>query len=1002
MIQLSRIHQLGTRRGVRILATLLLCFICTLFFIPLQRHFPSATAATPHLSLPSGPVSKTWYFAEGRVGKGFKELLTLDNPDPTVDCAVTVLYLYTLDGSSTPASKVVHVTVNHATRFTERVNTDLDIQPLQTPATTLSTILTVDASTTPTCKGIVAERPMYFSFHGATSGSDVLGATTLSTTAYFADMQTQGNILSFLTILNPPGGNAANVVSSYYSGGKKVNSQKLLVPSGTRSTLSPNDIVLPQHVAVIITSDQPILVERPSYFSNVTEGNAGTLSSASSLLGVPALTSDMLFAEGYTGGHFQENLVLTNVSGAPINAIVKLEYKNGHTQTLTRSLAALTQTILDVSALATHPTGTCDAHPCTISPEVSAEVIASAGIVTEREMFFIYTHTVNGKTLTTSGGTEATGEDASKAYTTYTFAEGYTNTGYNEWLTLQNPTLNPETIYITLMNGNGRSSTQTFSLASLSRNTYDITQLVAQYLVHAGDNYHAYEVSMTVQAANGAVFAAERPMYWNTAGSSFPTHGGSDIIGYGATITQPATWPAFDGGGQRTGVNTAETTLTSSNVGSLTRLWQQKLSTTADSSPVELPNVTTPAGMKDLLFITTKAGSLLAVDAATGNVLWHQDTQGPNYTTSSPALDPSYQFVYSYGLDGKVHKYAVGSGAEILGNGWPVLITRILNVEKGSSSLNVGSGYLYMTTAGYPGDRGHYEGHIVAVNLATGVSTVFNSLCANIKQLLDANPGDANYCPDVQSGIWSRGGVVLDPVTGNIFITTGNGLYTANTGGHDYGDSVIELSPDLTKIIDTYTPSNYVSLRANDADLGSAAPALLPPQLGSSTPFMAVQAGKDNTLRLLNRQNLSGQGGPNHVGGELQSVSLPQGNDVDTHLAVWNDQNGTTWVFAANDNGLSAFKIVTNAKGQSSLQLAYTNKESGSSPIIANNILFLQSNGVLSAMTPTTGAILWSSAQQSAGGSIGSLHWQSLIVVNGRVYVPDNAGQLTAYGLPHS
>jgi len=999
--QFSRklIPKFKARGRVQVLALCSTALLCTLFLVPLLRQFTTRTYAAPHPSLSSGPVNRTWYFAEGRVGKGFEQLLTLDNPDPNVDCAVTMQYLYTLDGSSTASSKTMHVVVRRATRYTEHVNTDLGIQPAQTSAASLSTVVTIDTNTSPACNGIVAERPMYFSFHGVTSGSDVLGATTLSTTAYFADVQTQGNIFSYLTILNPPGGNTATVVANYYSGGQRVGSQSSSVAAGTRGTISPNAIRLPQHVAVVVTSTQPVLVERPSYFSNVTEGNAGTLSSASSLLGVPSLTNDILFAEGYTGGRFQEDLLLANVSGTTINATIKLAYKNGHTQTLATSIGAWKQVLFDVNHLATQPSGTCDTNPCTISPEVSVEVIASAGIVAEREMFFAYTHTVNGKTLNTSGGTEASGEDASKAYTTYNFSEGYTNTGYNEWLTLLNPTLNPETVYVTLINGYGRSSTQPFSIASLSRNTLDITAIVAKYLVQRGDNYPAYEVSMTVQTTNGAAFTAERPMYWNTTSSSFATHGGSDILGYGAMTTLPATWSAFDGGGQRTGVNTTETTLTPGNVSGLKRLWHQRLSTTADSSPIELPNVMTSAGMKNLLYVTTKAGSLLAVDAATGGVLWHQDTQGPNYTTSSPALDPSYQFVYSYGLDGKVHKYAVGSGVETVGSGWPALITYMPNVEKGSATLNVGNGYLYMTTGGYPGDGGHYEGHVVAVNLFTGVTTVFNSLCANIQHLLDANASDSNYCPDVQSGIWSRGGVVLDLVTGNVFIATGNGLYTANTGGHDYGDSVIELSPDLTRLIDTYTPANYVSLRNSDADLGSAAPALLPVQLGSITPFLAVQAGKDNTLRLLNRQNLSGQHGPNHVGGELQAVSLPQGNDVDTHLAVWNDQNETTWVFVANNSGLSAFKVVTDGNGRSSLQLAYTNSHSGSSPFIANGILFLQGNGMISAIAPTTGAMLWSSTQSSARGSIGSLHWQSPIVINGRVYVLDNSGQLTAYTL---
>ncbi len=38
----------------------------------------------------------------------------------------------------------------------------------------------------------------------------------------------------------------------------------------------------------------------------------------------------------------------------------------------------------------------------------------------------------------------------------YSFAEGYTAVGYQEWLTIQNPTKGEETINITMINGKGQ------------------------------------------------------------------------------------------------------------------------------------------------------------------------------------------------------------------------------------------------------------------------------------------------------------------------------------------------------------------------------------------------------------------------------------------------------------------------------------------------------------------------------------------------------------------
>ncbi len=79
-------------------------------------------------------------------------------------------------------------------------------------------------------------------------------------------------------------------------------------------------------------------------------------------------------------------------------------------------------------------------------------------------------------------------------------------------------------------------------------------------------------------------------------------------------------------------------------------------------------------------------------------------------------------YVYSYGLDGYVHKYQVGDGIEILTGGWPQLTTLKGYDEKGSSALSIatsgGVKYLYVVHGGYPGDKGDYQGHVTAINLA--------------------------------------------------------------------------------------------------------------------------------------------------------------------------------------------------------------------------------------------------------------------------------------------
>ena len=405
----------------------------------------------------------------------------------------------------------------------------------------------MNTTTTPACPGVVAERPMYFSnFQGISSGTDVIGGTKLNTTYYFADVPTgagaSGRYTSYLTILNP-NTTTANVTVNYFANGNQVQSQTLAVPGNARGTIAPGMVSMPQHVAAIMTSDQPVMVERPTYFTGVN-GIAG----AYDVVGAPKAAADWLFAEGYTGPGYREFLTIANPDPAKTASVtVTLKSGTGATNPTSLSLGPKSQMIWDVNAANIFSGST---------PEVSAEVATTAagsvvnaaarktptpgtptatptptgaGVVVQREIYFTYKHTLPQQAV---GGTDVMGQVGPAAHSSYSFAEGYTNMGYNEWLTIQNPTGNAETIYVTLVNGMARSSTQSFSVQANSRFTLDVTALVQQ-LFSPGTNSSANSISATVQTLDGSSFVVERPMYWDTASvSPFVTKGGSDAIGY--------------------------------------------------------------------------------------------------------------------------------------------------------------------------------------------------------------------------------------------------------------------------------------------------------------------------------------------------------------------------------------------------------------------------------------------------------------------------------------
>src|SRR5262245_45026829 len=81
-------------------------------------------------------------------------------------------------------------------------------------------------------------------------------------------------------------------------------------------------------------------------------------------------------------------------------------------------------------------------------------------------------------------------------------------------------------------------------------------------------------------------------------------------------------WLEFGGDGAHSGNAIFESTLTTANVSSLHRVWQATLPGTADGAPAFLTSVSTSSGAKSVAFVTTKAGDIVAVDAASGAQLW--------------------------------------------------------------------------------------------------------------------------------------------------------------------------------------------------------------------------------------------------------------------------------------------------------------------------------------------------------------------------------------------
>jgi hypothetical protein len=468
----------------------------------------------------AAPASITWYFAEGSVGNSFQEYITLLNPSVSQAATVNLTYLF----QNQPAVTIPH-TVNAGTRSTVSVNADLHVATTA-PQQAISTIV---QSNVP----IVAERPMYFDFHGIKSGTDVVGATHANNTNfYFAEgdsRQSSMTYYTYVTILNPSQTNTAHVVITYYSQGATVGTENVDVGPLQRGTGAPSFTGIHQQVAIKVTSDIGIVVERPMYFSDNIPAAGGSTTGAASAVAATTLGSnagsDWLFAEGYTGTNFQEYLVLANFTSTNATATVKLEYTNGTVQSVPITVNALSQYYVDVNNAFGHPAAGCG---CTPTTSVSAEVTSpTASIVVERLMYFHY------GPARISGGTDAVGEAGPSSHAVYAFAEGYTNTNFSEYLTLQNPNTTAETVAITLF-ADSTITQEMLQLQPHSRTTVGINGLVVPMATAYPTNpsYAGFEVSMDIQVVNtgggSGTIVAERPLYFNFFGDP----GGTDVIGY--------------------------------------------------------------------------------------------------------------------------------------------------------------------------------------------------------------------------------------------------------------------------------------------------------------------------------------------------------------------------------------------------------------------------------------------------------------------------------------
>lgn len=450
-----------------------------------------------------------------------------------------------------------------------------------------------------------------------------------------------------------------------------------------------------------------------------------------------------------------------------------------------------------------------------------------------------------------------------------------------------------------------------------------------------------------------------------------------------------ADWPTFGGGNTRTNANMSATKITPANVGTMVRQ-QVTISAPIDAGLIYLKGVQVHGASHDVFFGTTNMGRTVAIDANDGKVLWEYAAPGfdeakaaagapagarglivKQITNSTPVADTNRQFIYAASADGKVTKIAVADGKAV----WSTAVTKMPDFEKMDSPLSFANGNVLVPTAGYVGDTPPYQGHVAVIDSKTGaLRKVWNSLCSDRAELLDPKS-----CPEGQSAIWGRAGIVIEPGTGNLLFSTGNGPWDGKTA---WGDALIVLDPTASKMVGNWTTTNNDELNKRDLDVGSTSPVLL------GDGYIA-QGGKDGTIRVINMNAIKGTAP--HQGGEVQIVEVP-GKAQLLAASTTAKINNTTYLFASNGRGgTTAWTFGADHQ----LKEAWKSKTGGNSPFYANGMLFVYDPAAqgskLNVFDATNGNVV---ASLEAGPG----HWNSPIVVDNRIALPEGAISGFAFG----
>lgn len=472
----------------------------------------------------------------------------------------------------------------------------------------------------------------------------------------------------------------------------------------------------------------------------------------------------------------------------------------------------------------------------------------------------------------------------------------------------------------------------------------------------------------------------------------------------------------------RSGQNANELLLSPASVNAqqFGKLFTQAVDGLVVGQPLIVPGLSFPDGsVHDVVYVGTQHDSVYAFDANNmAGPLWVDSFANPaagvtsvpianfgcpgtGFTemgiTSTPVIDAETQTIYvvartlengSYFF--RMHALDLTTGQEKFGG--PVVISAAVGSVNFNAAtqlqrpgLLLSNGVVYIGFGGNGCDTYQYYGWVMAYD-AQLLSPLGTFLATPAKR---------------GAGIWQSGGGLAADQQGNIYFSTGNGIFDASSGGSNYGDSVLQLQlgGGSFNVVDYFSPFNQNFLRTNDLDLGGGGVLLLPDQTNPPVHEM-IAGGKSGTIYVLDRDFM---GGFDSVQDDVVQELSAAAGQMQSVPVYWNQ---SVFISASSDyiklfsfnNGL----LSSTPVAQTAIKFDKPGPTSLSANGDTSGILWalLKGQRILYAFDATNLGVLYSSAQASNyRDKLGALtHFATPTIANGKVYV-GGLQQVTVYGL---